>query len=71
MSDTKQGTVKWFNNAKGYGFNLQYGSATDSDDATISSYTGTSFTVWMLALDLDNNKASPKPTISDCISSEP
>ena len=20
MSDTKQGTVKWFNNAKGYGF---------------------------------------------------
>ncbi len=43
-------------NAKGYSLNLQYGSASDSDDATVSSYVSTSFTTWMLALDLDNNK---------------
>ena len=43
-------------NAKGYGFNLQYGSATHTPSHTISSYTGTSFTTWMLALDLDNGK---------------
>ena len=43
-------------NAKGYGFNLQYGSATHTPSHTVSSYTGTSFTTWMLALDLDNGK---------------
>ena len=43
-------------NAKGYGFNLNYGSATHTPSHTISSYTGTSFTTWMLALDLDNGK---------------
>ena len=43
-------------NAKGYGFNLQYGSATHTPSHTLTNYTGTSFTTWMLALDLDNGK---------------
>ena len=43
-------------NAKGYGFNLNYGSATHTPSNTITNYTSTSFTTWMLALDLDNGK---------------